>query len=273
MLSDTRFASCTSDLDDADYVILGVPYDGTSSFRPGSSEAPNSIRKASYCFEPYLSEYDISLRDIAVHDHGDIPPIESELRVNLKNKMEEICPDDKFPIILGGEHSLSPMVVSVMGEMHSDLNVLILDAHLDFRDEYEGMKHSHATVSRRVSEIVGLHRTEVYGVRSKAKDYSDGEQPNIYTSLEDVLQNIKKPTYLSIDMDVVDPAHAPGVGNPEPFGLEPKDIKKLISTASDLLVGMDIVEVCPKYDSSGITSNLAARFVYELLGARESRDV
>ncbi|MFW6145150.1 MAG: arginase family protein, partial [Candidatus Natronoplasma sp.] len=170
MTHETAFAGAISDFKDADYSIVGVPYDGTSSFRLGSKKGPDRIREASYCFEPYLFEYDICLRDVALHDHGDISRVDDHFRLkdSLKDTIRKIVSRKKFPIVLGGEHSISPIVVSALKEEHEDLNVLILDAHLDFRDEYEGMKHSHATTSRRISEIVGLNNTFVYGVRSKA---------------------------------------------------------------------------------------------------------
>ncbi|MEF8874324.1 MAG: agmatinase [Candidatus Thermoplasmatota archaeon] len=289
MTSEVDFAGFDSDFDESTYSILGVPYDRTSSFRLGSGKAPDKIRKASYCFEPYLLEYESSLSEIPMHDQGNIGETEdySKLKKELKKEVKNICDNEKFPIVLGGEHSLSPIVVSALKKEHDDLDVLILDAHLDFRDEYEGLKHSHATVSKRISETVGLERTFVYGVRSTAKDYPDENRPVYFTSkrireyrrsdqnedmplLKEVFQKISRPTYLSIDMDVIDPAYAPGVGNPEPFGLEPRVVKDLISKIAPRIVGLDIVEVCPKYDDSDLTSNLAARFVYEILGAREN---
>ncbi len=289
MNSKLEFAGCSSDFANSRYSLLGVPYDRTSSFRLGSAKAPDSIRRASYCFEPYLLEYDVSLNDIALHDQGNITSIEdfSVLEKELRKEVKKMVDHEVFPILIGGEHSISPVVVSALKEEYDDLDVLILDAHLDFRDEYEGLKHSHATVTKRISESVGLEKTLVYGVRSAAKNYPDEVSPTILTSkeieedssdekegrplLKEELKKISRPTYLSIDMDVVDPAYAPGVGNPEPFGLEPRTVKELIYELTPYIVGMDVVEVCPKYDSSGITSNLSARLVYDMIGARESR--
>ncbi len=279
MSEDLLFAGFDSSFEKSEYVLAGVPYDGTSSFRLGCSEAPEHIRKASYCFEPYLMEYQVSLNDLLLHDLGDISFTDFDtLRESLNETVQEIIFQESFPIILGGEHSLSPIVISALKEKYEELGVVILDAHLDFRDSYEGIKHSHATASKRMSEIVGVENTTVVGVRSMAEEYTSKEIPSFFTSdeMEDIestvdriLQNRELPTYLSIDMDVVDPSYAPGVGNPEPFGLIPTKIKNLISKLSPYFVGMDIVEVCPKYDSSEITSNLAARMVYEMLGAKE----
>ena len=263
------FAGARTGYEDADYVIVGVPFDGTSSFRPGSAEAPEEIRRASYCFEPFMMEYGVSLSDIKIHDMGDISihdTVENMGR-ELQDVVDDILDSKKFPIIIGGEHSLSSYVVSCF----EDVFVLILDAHLDYRDTYEGLKRSHATVTRRISEssIDGL---TVLGVRSISQDEWGERLPTYYGPndiTEDIINNLSnKRIYLSIDMDVFDPSFAPGVGNPEPYGMEPILCKRLIDVIADNLVGVDIVETCPKYDTSGITSNLAARFIYDILGAR-----
>ncbi|MBS3781231.1 MAG: agmatinase [Candidatus Thermoplasmatota archaeon] len=276
------FAGFDSSFDKASYVLLGVPYDKTSSFRTGTSKGPEEIRKASYCFEPYLMEHDISLNQIDLHDVGDLDGFRDyeELREDVSETISKIVSKGKFPITLGGEHSISPPIVSSVKKSFSDLNVVILDAHLDFRDIYEGIEHSHATVSRRISEIVGLENIIVGGVRSVSMESAEKGKPIFFTSeqikreddpIKKILERINEPLYLSIDMDVVDPAFAPGVGNPEPFGLSSVDMKELVSRSSPYLVGMDIVETNPKYDDSAITANLASRMIYELIGSREKK--
>lgn len=280
------FANSEDGYESSEYVILGVPFDKTSSFRAGASAAPRTIREASYCFEPYLFEYETTLDDLSINDIGDIADTGSteEMREELESRIKNILSDSKFPIVIGGEHSLTPPVVSSVKETFGDIGVLVLDAHLDFRDEYEGMKMSHATTVRRVSDITGFDIDDimVFGVRSISEKGMDSFKPPYRTSYEiremddskkdltDILKRFedKEGIYLSIDLDVIDPAFAPGVGNPEPFGLFPKHIKDMISGLSDRLVGMDIVEVCPKYDRSERTSILAARLIYELLGSR-----
>ncbi len=270
----TKFAGASSDYDSAEYVILGVPFDKTSSFRPGSADGPDEIRRASYCFEPYMMEYDVSLLDLNIHDMGNVSEhsLVEDMGKEVQNTLMCLLNDGKFPIVIGGEHSLSPYVVSAF----EDVYVIILDAHLDYRDEYEGMKRSHATPTRRISEIdiKGLH---VLGIRSFSFEESLIEKPPYITTydmardndyLDDILENIGgENVYLSIDMDVFDPSYAPGVGNPEPYGLKPIQCKNIIDRLSTNLVGVDIVETCPKYDQSGLTSNLAARLVYDILGS------
>lgn len=276
------FAGFDSSFDKASYVLLGVPYDKTSSFRIGASKGPEEIRKASYCFEPYLIEHDISLDQIELHDAGDLDGFRDyeELREDVSETISKIVSKGKFPITLGGEHSISPPIVSSVKKSFSDLNVIILDAHLDFRDKYEGIKHSHATVSRRISEIVGLENIILGGIRSVSMESAEKRKPIFFTSeqierednpIKKILKRVNEPLYLSIDMDVVDPAFAPGVGNPEPFGLSSVNMKESVSRLSPYLVGMDIVETNPKYDDSDITANLASRMIYELIGSREKK--
>ncbi len=276
------FAGFDSSFENGDYILLGLPYDKTSSFRIGTNKGPEEIRKASYCFEPYLMEYGISLDQLYLHDAGDIEEIKNfeELREKISEAISRIIGKDKFPIILGGEHSVSPPIVSSIQKNVSDLKILVLDAHLDFRDEYEGMKHSHATVSRRISEIVGIENITVGGVRSISSESAEKERPLFFTPaqmkendrFDEILEETNEPIYLSIDMDVVDPSYAPGVGNPEPFGLSSFKMKELVSRLSPHLIGMDIVEINPKYDRSNMTANLGARLIHELIGSREKRD-
>lgn len=282
----SRFASTANSFEEADYIILGVPLDITSSYRSGCSKAPEYIREASYCSEPYLMDHDVSLKDILIHDSGNLSISESveETGESLSEKINDIVSKDKVPITLGGEHSITPFILSAFDE----IDVIVIDAHLDFRDEYEGNKKSHATVNRRIAELENVDKHLVAGVRSISRKHEKEITPKYYTSneirqFEDPVSKIidffvgsNNDIYLSIDMDALDPSYAPGVGNPEPFGLAPLFIKDLISkipNSSKNVAGMDIVEVTPKYDPSDITSVLASRFIYELLGSNESIEV
>ncbi len=272
------FAGARCEYHEADYVIIGVPFDLTSTFRAGSAMAPDEIRQMSYCFEPYMMEYGVSISDMKIHDLGDVTSSDTvkSMGEELYQIVNKVVNDDKFPIVIGGDHSISPYIVSAF----EDVSVLILDAHLDFRDSYEEMKNSHATVSKRISEL-NNKGVKVCGVRSMSQDESNfAKKPLFLTShemletddfLDELMENIEGDVYLSIDMDVFDPCYAPGVGNPEPYGLTPVHYKKLISMLSPRLVGMDIVELCPRYDNGGITTNLATKMIYDLLGSREGR--
>jgi agmatinase len=268
-----KFADANSSFNDAKFVVLGVPFDATSSFRSGSRFAPNRIREASYNFESYLMEHDIDLTDIPFHDAGNLDEYGNvdEMIKNVEEKIKKILP--KFPILIGGEHSLTIGAVKPF----RDVSVVFIDAHLDFRDEYLGIKNSHACVSRRVSEIVGIENVFSIGIRSFSREEkNDAEKMGLkYFSSSDVKEkgvesviknlDLKKKVYLSLDMDGIDPSFAPGVGNPEPFGLTPADVVKCIKILSGRLIGFDIVEVCSPYDN-GNTSLLGARIIRDLIG-------
>jgi len=272
-MNSLKFADANSSFNDAKFVIFGVPFDSTSSFRSGSRFAPNRIREASYNFETYLMEQDVDLIDIPFHDAGNLDEYGNvdEMTGAVEDAVKKILP--KFPILIGGEHSLTIGAVKTL----KNVSVVFIDAHLDFREEYLGIKNSHACVSRRVSEIVGIENVFSIGVRSFSREEkNDAEKLGLkYVSSFDVKEkgieniirnlNLKKKIYLSLDMDGVDPAFAPGVGNPEPFGLTPNDVVKCIKILSDRLVGFDVAEVCPPYDN-GNTSLLGARIIRDLIG-------
>ena len=272
-MNSLKFADANSSFNDAKFVIFGVPFDSTSSFRSGSRFAPNRIREASYNFETYLMEQDVDLIDIPFHDAGNLDEYGNvdEMTGAVEDAVKKILP--KFPILIGGEHSLTIGAVKTL----KNVSVVFIDAHLDFREEYLGIKNSHACVSRRVSEIVGIENVFSIGVRSFSREEkNDAEKLGLkYVSSFDVKEkgieksirnlNLKKKIYLSLDMDGVDPAFAPGVGNPEPFGLRPMDVVKCIKILSDRLVGFDVAEVCPPYDN-GNTSLLGARIIRDLIG-------
>jgi len=272
-MNSLKFADANSSFNDAKFVMFGVPFDSTSSFRSGSRFAPNRIREASYNFETYLMEQDVDLIDIPFHDAGNLDEYGNvdEMTGAVEDAVKKILP--KFPILIGGEHSLTIGAVKTL----KNVSVVFIDAHLDFREEYLGIKNSHACVSRRVSEIVGIENVFSIGVRSFSREEkNDAEKLGLkYFSsfdvkekgIENIIQNLdlKEKVYFSLDMDGVDPAFAPGVGNPEPFGLTPLDVVKCIKILSDRLVGFDVAEVCPPYDN-GNTSLLGARIIRDLIG-------
>ena len=271
------FADDNSSFKDAEFVIVGVPFDATASFRKGARFAPEEIRKESYNFESYLFEHDIALSDITIHDFGNIKRCKEpdEMMMEVKKVIKRIVNEEKFPILIGGEHSITFPAVTCF----KDIGVVCLDAHLDFRDEYLGEKSSHACSARRISEVVGIENIVLLGTRSFSMEekeaaenlglrYIDAfkvKKDGIDKSIRTALSKIKrKAIYLTLDMDVIDPAYAPGVANPEPFGLVPEEVKRCINLLSKRLVGFDVVEVCPPYDN-GNTSSLAARLISEVI--------
>lgn len=277
------FAECTASFEEADIVILGVPFDRTSSFRVGSRFAPNKIREESYNFEDYLFDYDISLSDCNVHDMGNLDEsgTEEDMADKLFSKVSTILKNGKFPIAMGGEHSItSPIIRAFKAQKRTrGLGVITIDAHLDFRDSYLNNRMSHACVTRRISEFLGVARIIPIGIRSICKEEHDDAEKlglNYFTAFEVHRYGIERilrramrlldceKVYLSLDIDGIDPAYAPGTGTPEPYGLNPLEVRKLINMLEGRLAGFDVVEVCPPYDN-GNTSALAARLMTEVI--------
>lgn len=283
------FADAISDYASSEFVIVGVPFDGTCTHRKGAEYAPRAIRQESYNFESLINGYDLDLQTQPVlYDSGDLPELKTiaQMLKSVELATHGILDDDKFPILIGGEHSLTPAALKAYrsGE-HPDfenLAVIILDAHLDFRDEYLNLQNSHCSTSRRVSELVGVENTIPIGVRSySSEEKSDSEKLGLkfISSWEILDKDIESatnqalsvfsqevPIYLSLDIDVIDPAYAPGVGTPEPYGLAPLDVKKCIDILAPRMVGFDVVEVSPPFDN-GNTSSLAAMMVRTVVAA------
>ncbi|MGB7545449.1 MAG: agmatinase [Methanothrix sp.] len=277
------FADADSGLEEAEYVVVGLPFDGTASFRSGSRDGPDAIRLASFNFESYDSYYGVDLSELAICDLGNM-----ELGADPAYAQEtikegiELLPERAAPIFLGGEHSITPAIVEGLGRRSGALGVLVLDAHLDLREEYGCTASSHACASRRILEkdVVGGYAS--IGIRSGSREeFGWAAENNIsyFTArqvkeegvdavLDQALRSLQcDRLYLSIDLDVLDPAYAPAVGNPEPFGLSTWDAKRVIERLAPRLVGLDINELTPAYDR-GETALLAARLAREFIAAR-----
>lgn len=279
-----NFADADDEYEDADVVIVGVPFDKTVSFRDGTREAPRYIREASYNFETYYPEYDSETTDISVCDLGDLNiSFVEDTAVEVRKSTSRILYDDKLPVIIGGEHSITIYSSAVFKEkFNDDAFFIVIDAHLDMRDKYNDNKFSHACVSRRVFEKFG-NDIALIGQRSGSKEeYKFIKKNNIllYSSedvnngnLKDIVANIKdkasgKRIYLSLDMDALDCMLAPGVGNPEPYGLNPYQVREIVSEFSKDAYLFDLVEVSPKYDSNGETTMLAAKIIRDFIMKR-----
>ncbi len=277
-----HFADANSDFSQSHFVIFGAPFDGTSSYRHGSKFAPDEIRKASYNLESYLVEHDVDLKTVAIHDMGNVGTLDEFGRVEdmleaVEFVVAQILPG-KFPIMLGGEHSATAGVAKILAEKFESIGIIFIDAHTDFRNQYLGVKYSHACAARRAYEALkgrvvsigvrSVSREEVEDARALGHEWLTSYQFREMGWKEAVkwaLEKLKtEKIYLSIDMDGIDPAYAPGVGTPEFFGLSPIDVKKMINYLGPRLVGADIVEVCPPCDN-GTTAVLAARLVQEII--------
>jgi agmatinase len=276
-----HFAEANADWDEARFVILGVPFDGTSSYRSGSKFGPNAMREASYNFEIYHQEHDFDLEELPIFDAGNLEECGSaDATVEaVEEQVRSILQAGKFPILLGGEHSISSGAVRAYKALKRKVGVLQFDAHLDFRDEYLDQRNSHACASRRMSDVVGVGNIAIVGVRSICKDeMADARRLKLryFTAdevvergmaavVKDALDHLKpKDIYVTVDIDGLDPSYAPGVGTPEPFGLTDRDLKMFLTKAAPRMVGFDLVEVCPPFDK-GNTAALAARLVREVL--------
>jgi agmatinase len=273
------FADSGSNYRSSKYVIHGVLFDGTSSFRSGSRWAPEAVRKASHNFEPYDFECDHELSESLVCDIGDTEYGNlGDMIADLEATTSGIVEDGKVPIALGGEHSLTFPCVRALANKKK-LIAVIFDAHLDFKENYLGNKFGHACVSSNVSSL-SVPLIQV-GIRSGARDeYNRARDSSaVYTmdrirrvGISEILNEIapsieNKDVYLSIDMDVLDPAYAPGVGNPEPYGLTPLQLRAAIRDISSRVVGFDLVEITPDYDM-GMSALVGAKLVRDFLFAR-----
>jgi len=278
MTSYLQFADANASYNEARIVIFGVPYDRTTSFRSGARHGPGAIREASWNFETYMMEYNRDLLELKYHDKGNVeeygPP--SAMIKGVQSFVSQIVKDEKIPFALGGEHSLS---IGCVKAFPQNIAVIGLDAHLDFRDSYLDEKFSHACSARRISEQVGVKHITYLGIRSQSKEETSDarrlgfraitsqfiEEIGIEKAVEKAIEYVgRQRIYLTIDMDCIDPAYAPAVGNPEPFGLTPLQVKKVIEILGPKLVGIDINEVAPEWDG-GQTALLAARLAREAI--------
>jgi len=288
----TVFSGYQKPLVEASYALLGVPFDVTSTYRTGARFAPLTIREASLNIETYSLRSKIDIEDINIHDLGDLH-VTGDTQETLKRLgqvVEELLASKKTPTIIGGEHTITLGAAQAIGK---NFAVLDLDAHLDLRDEYMNLRTSHTTFMRRLNEQAKPSRIIEIGTRAICKEeleYAKKADIEFITThqirkegvewtVEEVsrlLSNVKR-IYLTVDMDVLDPAFVPGVQNPEPDGLCAHMFYDLLSgIINERITAFDVVEVTPPYDN-GVTSIQAAKTVFEILSAlerrRESRSV
>jgi agmatinase len=275
------FADSGSDYASSKYVIHGILFDGTSSFRTGSRWAPQAIRKASHNFEPYDFEYDQELSESLVHDMGDTEYGNlNEMVADLEATTSRLVKDGKVPITLGGEHSITLPCIKALAR-ETELVAVIFDAHLDFKENYLGNEFGHACVARNIAHL-GVPLIQI-GIRSGARDEYERalDTSVIYTmdqirrvGIKKILSDIEpsaknRAIYLSIDMDAIDPAFAPGVGNPEPYGLTPLELRTAIRGLAARVSGFDIVEITPDYDME-MSALVGAKLVRDFLFVHSS---
>lgn len=270
----TKFTCAADDFDEADGIIFGVPYDKTVCYRPGARFGPRAIREASWGIETYSPILRKDMVDIKLCDlqnlslFGDTEDIFND----ITSVSEEIVKAGKKIIAFGGEHSITYPIVRGINAAIGDIAILQFDAHCDLRDEYLGDRFSHACVMRRCHEITGdIHQ---FGIRSGERgEWEFSENTNLSMELmgEDYVNKIRKlgkPVYVTIDIDVLDPAFAPGVGTPEPCGFSTQELLFSLYNLREIkgsIVGFDVVELSPVYDSGGITAVAAAKIMREMI--------
>ena len=278
------FSGFSKPIEEARYVVIGVPYDNTSTYRSGSRFGPRAIREASLNIETYSLRTGVDIENVPMHDAGDLHVVNdvSETLDRVTKVTRNVAAAKKVPIALGGEHTIT---LGSIRSLPSSVGVVSFDAHGDLRDEYGGGKLSHATVLRRVSEIVDPSAIFVCGVRALCAEEEEFMRKNhvqhvtpwqlreegLGKAVKQVRAFARKfpSTYLTLDMDVLDPAYAPGVANPEFEGLSPSELVSLVSAvASKRLIGFDVVEVCPNYDT-GAAAVAAARLIFEIIAQTE----
>lgn len=272
-----NFIAAEADFDEARAVIFGAPFDGTTSFRPGTRFGPGAIRAESDGIETYSPYQNKDLEDIAVFDSGDLLlPFG-----NTEAVLEEICARTaeileagKMPVMLGGEHLVTLGAVRAMVQKYPELHIIHFDAHTDLRDDYLGERLSHATVIRRCHDLVGDGRIHQFGVRSGERaewDFAFAHTDFHPFNVKDVLDVVLAlgsdvPVYVTLDLDVLDPSLFCGTGTPEAGGVFFQDLEEALLALEALnVVGFDMNELSPHYDASGVSTAVACKVLREML--------
>lgn len=266
-------------LEEADVAIIGFPWDGTVSNRPGARFGPEAIRSATLGVENYSPYLDRDISQMNIHNAGDIelPFGDTDACLALIYRAYAGLAPCKT-VALGGEHLVAWPLVRVMHERFGDeLFVIQLDAHADLREHYLGVRESHATVMRLIASLVGRENTAAVGVRSGTAEeweilrshprYYGGAAGHPLAAFGEFCSGLaNRKVYLTIDMDVFDPSVMPGTGTPEPGGIFfPEFVRLMKALESADIIGADIVELAPDYDHSGISAALAGTVLREVL--------
>jgi len=283
----TVFSGFQKAFEEADYVVLGVPFDVTSTYRTGARFGPAAVREASLNIETYSFRSGMDVEELRIHDLGDLHVATDTMQTieRLAKVVGEILEARKTPVIIGGEHTVTLGVLKGFGNKASKTAVLSFDAHLDLRDEFMGLRVSHTTFMRRLNEQLKPAKILEVGTRAVCReelDYAEKAGIEFITAqqirrggVEQTLKFLKRKladaesVYVSVDMDILDPAYAPAVQNPEPDGLEGHTLLDILCGICDKrIVGLDIVEVAPNYDF-GVTAVQAAKTIFEFLSSVE----
>ena len=268
---DRNWMGENKDYNTSGVVILGLPFDGTVSYRPGSRFAPEQIRLASWGLEEYSPYFDKHLEDCNFHDAGDLEfPLGNTVKSLdlIEKNVKEIYKDGKKVFGIGGEHLVTLPEIKAVSEFYKDLAIIHFDAHTDLREEYLGEKLSHSAVIRHCGEIIGFENIKQIGIRSGMREEFElmekyNTRAHKYSDL-DVLE--EKNIFVTVDLDVLDTSIMPGTGTPEVGGLNFNELVGWFKYISNFnIIGADVVELAPDYDSSGASTAVATKVIRELL--------
>jgi agmatinase len=262
---------------DPSTIVYGVPFDSTHSYRPGTRFGPDAVREAFNNIEIFMPQFSVDLETVNIEDLGNTKHtvVAKEMLDMVSKITTELIQKEKQLIILGGEHLIT---LGTFPCFPKNTGYIVFDAHYDLREEYADTKLSHAAYLRRMIEKLGSDRIIHVGARSYVKeelefkeehtvktisdwDVRHGNGPKLVKDAVSVFDQM----YVSIDLDVLDPAFAPGVGNPEAVGLTSRELYDMVSSMVDQkITGADIVELCPTFDN-GATSSMAARLMSAII--------
>lgn len=288
---DTTFARLPrlSDVAEANTVVWGIPFDGGVSYRPGARFGPNHIRQSSRLLRPFNpAQGDEPFSRLSVADAGDVGvnPYDIQAAIEtIEGEARLLSGTDRRLITLGGDHTIALPLLRVQHERHGPIAVLHFDAHLDTWDTYFGAPYTHGTPFRRAAEegLIDFEHSMHVGLRGPLYSRLDLDESErlgfaavhsrdfVRQPLDDIVNRVRarlgdRPVYLSLDIDVLDPAFAPGTGTPEAGGLSSMQLLEVIRGLAGLnIVGADVVEVSPAYDHAEITGVAASHVVYEML--------
>jgi agmatinase len=270
------FISANASFKKSKIVLLGCPYDGSASFRPGARFGPSAIRRASWGIETFSPYFGRDLSELSIHDMGDLelPLGEKKGSLDLIRKaLRKILSEKKIPISLGGDHLITLSIVEEILRVYPHLYVIQIDAHADLREDYLGETLSHSTVMRKVADRLGEGRLFQVGIRSgteeefKLAKKMKSIVPTDQGSLRSMVRRLRnQPVYLSLDLDVIDPSLLPGVGTPEPGGFTFQGFISLLKKLKTLhVVGFDMMELTPDYDPTQVSSITASVLLREMI--------
>lgn len=272
----STFIGCESEYDKSSVVVFGAPFDSTTSFRPGTRFASQTMRLESWGLESYSPYQDADLYDMNIFDGGDLELPFGNTEGSLKcieNFATKVVEDSKILAMIGGEHLVTLGAFRGVFKKYPDVHVIHFDAHADLRDSYLDQKLSHATVLHRVWDLVRDNKIFQFGIRSGDRDEFLWGKDHVFTNkfncdnLEYAIEKVKEhPVYVTIDLDVLDPSVFPGTGTPEPGGIEFNTLLNSILKLKGLnIVGFDINELSPQYDQTGVSTAVACKVLREML--------